>query len=70
MLRPPRATFLRQDGAEAAMISWLGSGAWSPLLLIQAGRDRENVLISASPMPGIREYLRTDWGPLRSQIYE
>jgi hypothetical protein len=52
------------------MISWLGSGAWPPRLLIQAGKDRENMLISASPMPGIREYLRTGWGPLRSQIYE
>ena len=31
------------------MIAWLGSGA-SPLsLLIQAGRDRENVLLSVSP---------------------
>ena len=49
---------------------WLGSGAWPPLLVIQAGRDRENVLISVSPMPNIREYLHTDWGPLRSQIYE
>ena len=70
MLRPPRATFLRQDGAEAAMdlLAWVW-GPGPPLLLIQAGRDRENVLISASPMPNIREYLHTDWGPLRSQIY-
>ena len=38
------------------MIAWLGSGA-SPLsLLIQAGRDRENVLISASHSSSIREY--------------
>ena len=45
-------------------------GPGPPLLVIQAGRDRDNVLISVSPMPNIREYLHTDWGPLRSQIYE
>jgi hypothetical protein len=57
-LRLHRAMFLRQDGTEAAMISWLGFGTRPQMLLIRAGRGRDNVLLSASPSPSIREYSR------------
>ena len=48
----------------------VGPGPGPPTARHPGGENPENMLISAPPMPGIREYLRTDWGPLRSQIYE
>jgi hypothetical protein len=52
------------------MISWLGFGASPQLLFIQAGRYRENLLLSTSPTPSIREYLRTGKACIRAGFTE